>query len=154
MIKDKHWKSPTYFPLSVSADYPPGLSPTGTKMEIILSGTDDNASQASYLEVYAGEVATGFVKDIDCIIYLDGWVNGNHPYDTIENDWHNAANLSAVVGTVGQTPYTILVPAPFSLSSISVRFTDTDVGAVYVTYGNPVDRNNRADNTLAQNQNL
>jgi hypothetical protein len=153
MIKDTYWKSPTYFPLSVSADYPPGASPTGVKMEMILSGTDDNAFQASYIQIYAGGT-NGGLKDLDCMVYLDGWVNDAHPYTNLTNDWHGASNLSAVVGTVGQTPYTILVPAPFSLSSISVRFNDTDVKEVYLTYGNPVDRNNRADNTLAQNQNL
>jgi len=137
-------KGPSFFPLCVSA----AAGGVGTKISYILSGTDGTGSYANWIQVFSEER----VKDGDSIVYLDGWVNGSSPYTDPTSDWYNTTDPG--VGITSQQPITIQIPSSFAVSSISIRNLDDDIDYYYITYGCSVDRNNRADNTLAQNQNL
>jgi len=146
MLREKTNRVPSLFPLCVSADL--GLAPVGTKTSYILSGTDGTGSYANWIQVFSGER----VKDGDSIVYVDGWVDGNSPYTDPTSDLYGTSDPT--VGLISQSPITIQIPSSFAVSSISIRNLDSDIDSYYITYGCTIDRNNRADNTLAQNQNL
>ena len=125
-----------------------GSSPVGTKKSYTLNGTDGSVSYANWIQVFSGER----VKDGDSIVYLDGWVDGNSPYTDPTSDYYGTSDPT--VGLAAQSPIIIQIPSPFAVSSISIRNLDTDIDTYFITYGCTVDRNIKADNILAQNQNL